>query len=812
MNKLLKKNQYRQLHKFGGSSLANHECYKRIACTILKNSKPGDIIVVSASGNTTNQLIELIKLSCKKSHLAENVKKDIIEYQTKLIKNLLNSNLSKLLINDLEKDINKLTNFLKNDVNMSIYAEIVGYGEIWSARLMSYFLNQENILSSWIDARDFLRAEKSIQPKIDEDISLPLFNQINNKYKNKILIITGFICRDKLGNSMLLGRNGSDYSATEIGYLAKVSCITIWSDVSGVYSADPKKVKNAFLIPLLTFNEANELARLAAPVLHTRTLQPITNSQISLKLKCSFNPNKGSTIISNFIDCNDGAKIITSHENICLVEFLVLIKDEFSEIYKKIISNLKKLQIYPLVITINPEKKLLKCFYTEEVIDYVIDVIKSINLKNVNINKKKGFYLIAIVGKKISTKKEIINKFYNHIKNMPIDCTYLSDDNISLIAIINGKMNKQKITEMHDDLFCVKKRIGLVLFGTGNIGKSWLKLFAKQYIKNLINNNYEIVLAGIIDSCKQMLKYEGINFHYALKEFKNKAIQKDQNYLFSWMEKHPFNELIIIDITASYDLAALYLYFAKNKFHLISANKLAAGEFDIDLYKNIKNAFIKNNCYWFYNATVGAGLPINYTIRDLCDTGDTIFSISGIFSGTLSWLFVKFNGTLTFTELVEKAWKKGLTEPDPRIDLSGKDVTRKLVILAREIGYNINLKQVKVDSIITQLQQQMTLKNFFKKNYELNNYMLEKFKQAESQGCVLRYIARLNTYNNVAKVGIEFLPPNHYLSTISPCDNIFAIKSKWYMKNSLIIRGPGAGKNVTAGAIQSDINRLINLL
>lgn len=276
------------------------------------------------------------------------------------------------------------------------------------------------------------------------------------------------------------------------------------------------------------------------------------------------------------------------------------------------------------------------------------------------------------------------------------------------------------------------------------------------------------------------------------------------------MRDHPFDDLVVLDITASQELADRYLDFASFGFHVVSANKLAGASSGND-YRQIRDAFEKTGRHWLYNATVGAGLPINYTVRDLRDSGDTILSLSGIFSGTLSLLFLQFDGTIPFSELVEQAWQQGLTEPDPRVDLSGQDVMRKLVILAREAGYDIEPDQVRVESLVAEDAQQGSVDHFFEQAETLNAQMLERLEAAREMGLVLRYVARYEA-NGKARVGVEAVREGSPLASLLPCDNLFAIESRWYRDNPLIIRGPGAGRDVTAGAIQSDLNRLAKLL
>ncbi|KUQ06838.1 hypothetical protein AWI07_15615 [Enterobacter roggenkampii] len=264
------------------------------------------------------------------------------------------------------------------------------------------------------------------------------------------------------------------------------------------------------------------------------------------------------------------------------------------------------------------------------------------------------------------------------------------------------------------------------------------------------------------------------------------------------------------DLLAGEQLADQYLDFASHGFHVISANKLA-GASSTDKYRQIHDAFEKTGRHWLYNATVGAGLPVNHTVRDLIESGDSILALSGIFSGTLSWLFLQFDGTVPFTDLVDQAWQQGLTEPDPRVDLSGKDVMRKLVILAREAGYDIEPDSVRVESLVPAGCEEGSVDHFFENGEELNEQMVQRLEAANEMGLVLRYVARFEA-NGKARVGVEAVRPEHPLAALLPCDNVFAIESRWYRDNPLVIRGPGAGRDVTAGAIQSDINRLAKLL
>lgn len=799
----------RQLHKFGGSSLADVKCYLRVAGIMTEYSIPGDLMVVSAAGNTTNQLISWLTQSQSDKIAALQIQQTLRAYQSDLIHNLLPDELALQLSKALIDDLERLAGLLDQQITDAIYAEVVGHGEIWSARLMAALLTQQGLDAVWLDARDFLRAERSAQPQVDEGRSYALLQQLLEQYPNKRFVVTGFICRNEEGDTVLLGRNGSDYSATQVGALAGVDRVTIWSDVAGVYSADPRKVKDACLLPLLRLDEASELARLAAPVLHTRTLQPVSGSDIDLQLRCSYQPEQGSTKIERVLASGTGAKIVTSHDGVCLIELAIDESHDFVQVQKDIERFLNREQLKALAIGIHSDRHLIQLCYTEEVIDSAFLGLQNANLPVV-LQIRKGLSLVGMVGAGVCKNPLHCHRFYQLLKDQPVEFICQAEDDISLVAILRLRSTESLIQGLHQSLFQAEKRVGLVLFGKGNIGTRWLELFIREQQNLSSRSGFEFILAGVVDSQNCWLDYQGLDASEVLGFYDREAKEYDDASLLDWMKAHPFDDLVILDITASHLLAQKYLEFASCGFHVISANK-AAGASHGDVYRQTRDAFGKTGRYWLYNATVGAGLPINHTVRDLRDSGDTILSISGIFSGTLSWLFQQFDGSVPFTELVEQAWQQGLTEPDPRTDLSGQDVMRKLVILAREAGYDIEPEQVRVESLVPASLVNGTFEHFFEGGQSLNEQMLERLDAAKELGLVLRYVARFDA-NGKARIGVEAVDINHPLASLLPCDNVFAIESRWYRDNPLVIRGPGAGRDVTAGAIQSDINRLASLL
>ncbi|MEF1339259.1 bifunctional aspartate kinase/homoserine dehydrogenase II, partial [Vibrio rotiferianus] len=365
------------------------------------------------------------------------------------------------------------------------------------------------------------------------------------------------------------------------------------------------------------------------------------------------------------------------------------------------------------------------------------------------------------------------------------------------------------VQSIHSQLFQAQKRVAVALCGKGNIGSSWLALFSEQKEELEKRHGMSFELVAVVDSQTYWFDENGIDAATVAQRFNDESIENDDKWLTKLGAIQNFDEAVVLDVTASKDLAARYVEIAQQGIHLISANKVA-GSAGSQYYHQVQDAFAKIGRHWLYNATVGAGLPINHTVRDLRESGDDIVALSGIFSGTLSWLFQQFDGSVPFAELVDLAWQQGLTEPDPRSDLDGSDVMRKLVILARESGLDIEPENVRVESLVPEELRELSLDAFFDHGDILSEILQERLTKAQKNDQVLRYVARLER-NGKATVGVEALSREHALANLLPCDNIFAIESKWYKDNPLVIRGPGAGREVTAGAIQSDLNRLAGL-
>ncbi|MGI9950148.1 bifunctional aspartate kinase/homoserine dehydrogenase II [Vibrio hyugaensis] len=797
----------RQLHKFGGSSLANPECYLRVVEILKEYSAENDLVVVSAAGKTTNRLIEFLEGLDKDGRVAHEALQSLRQFQTELVEALLTSEAQTQLLASLQDEFSTLAE-LTAPLTEVQKAAVLGHGEVWSSRLLAALLSQQSLPAVAQDSRAFLRAEAGTQPEVDRARSYALIKEALAQHNHQRVIITGFMAQNEAGETVLLGRNGSDYSATVIGALAEVSTVTIWSDVAGVYSADPRLVSDACLLPLLRLDEASELARLAAPVLHSRTLQPVAQSTMDLNLKCSYQPESGSTRIERVLASGRGAKIITSLDEVLLVQLSFVHGHDFERAQKEVLQALKRAQLEPLAFEAQEDQQTLRLAYTAEIAGGALAYLQELAVE-AEIKLKEGYSLLAAVGAGVTKNANHCFGFYQQLKDSPVEFISEAQSGLSLVAVLRRAEVEELVQSIHSQLFQAQKRVAVALCGKGNIGSSWLSLFAEQKEELEKRHGMSFDLVAVVDSQTYWFDENGIDAATVAQRFDDESIENDSNWLTKLGAIQNFDEAVVLDVTASKDLAARYVEIAQQGIHLISANKVA-GSADSQYYHQVQDAFAKIGRHWLYNATVGAGLPINHTVRDLRESGDEIVALSGIFSGTLSWLFQQFDGSVPFTELVDLAWQQGLTEPDPRSDLDGSDVMRKLVILARESGLDIEPESVKVESLVPEELRDLSLDAFFDQGDTLSEILQERLTKAQRNDQVLRYVARLER-NGKATVGVEALSREHALANLLPCDNIFAIESKWYKDNPLVIRGPGAGRDVTAGAIQSDLNRLAGL-
>lgn len=797
----------RQLHKFGGSSLADPQGFQRVANIIGQYSGLDDLIIVSAAGNSTNQLIQWVSTDRHQSAKTLTIAEKLQRFQRQLISRLLNAAAAKQLLGEFEQEWHHLQSIVANPhLNEAQIATVVGYGEIWAARLLAALLNQQGMTATWLDACCFLRAARAAQPKIDEGRSYPLLAHCLAQYPHQRLVITGFISSNAAGETVLLGRNGSDYSATQIGALANVCQVTLWSDVAGIYTADPRVIPDACLLPQLRLDEANALARLAVPILHPRTLQPLSSSSFALCLRSSHHPTTGSTRIERALVSTNDTKVIAHHDNIFLLKLQIHPSNNLLETLQHITQQLQQATLPPLTWGIQEKTGALQWSYTHEMIDSAHRYLQQL-LPASKPSYRQGYTLLALVGHQISQNQKQRDYFYQLLDQPTIEHRWQALEGHSLAVVLRSKSSQPWLRPLHQALFQRQKRLGIVLWGRGVIARNWLLRFAEQQQRLINPPNQNWILCGVIDQQRAWLDYQGVDPHRVLAFFDDEAKSQPLATIQHWLTQHQFETLVILDTTQSTTLTTVYPDFIKQGLSMISSNRML-GALDHDHYLQLTRTAKQTGARWGIGAALAGGLPIYRLLQSLSDSGDKLVSLSASLDTPLNWLLQHYDSTLTFTNWIKQAWCQGLMHSDPRRDLQGEWVAYQLVLLVRAAGYRLEATQIQVESLINPEFMNTPLEIFFSDCNPLNRLLSQRLEAARAAQLTLCYVARFSAKTG-ARIGIEALDPQHPLAKVAPDEQLFLIESRCYQDPPLMLRGPANRPEVVAGALQAELRQFI---
>ncbi|MGL6123492.1 MAG: bifunctional aspartate kinase/homoserine dehydrogenase II [Shewanella sp.] len=785
------------LHKFGGSSLADADCYRRVAHILLTHGHSDDLVVVSAAGKSTNFLYKLLALR-DAGQLWQEELQVLASYQQGLIEQLLSNEQARDLRERLTTDKAQLFSLLSLDArNEYQINQVVSFGERWSARLMAALLRESGVAASHVDACSILVADEAAVPQIRMSQSRVNVQALLAAHPNERLVITGFICANERGDTLLLGRNGSDFSASLIASLADIDRVTIWTDVEGVFNADPNKIADAKLLKSMSLAEADRLARLGSPVLHCRTLQPLFNTEVSLAVRSSYAPHTDFTLIAPH-SSSASAPVVTNLNAVVLFSFKLTVE------LVRLLDLLIAAGLTPLAhwISVHHRVELAYTVENQKQVQILLAThATALGLCDQQINTDFG--LVALVSADAAHYRRSFARLLSR------DAKSLFSDALSLVTLVPHSQVNLLTQKVHRRCAGPRKRIGVLLLGVGNIGEAWIDLF--KSVSPSLDHELEarVELVGLVSSSKALIKPAGINLAAWQTEFNTEATPWQYEHLFEQLEQVNCDELVALDISASVSLTLQYPELFERGIHVVSANKLA-GSGPLPFYRALKQQLSNRRIFWRYNASCGAGLPIQHALNDLRNSGDSVEAVGGIFSGTLCWLFEKYDTRKPFSELVIEARGLGIAEPDPRDDLSGRDMQRKLLILAREIGLEIELEDIELCSLVPAALADIPLDQFLARIAELDAVLLQQYSAAAEQNKVLRYVASLENHQGElkAEVGLQWIDAYHPYANLTPGDNVFVIRSAFYQGNPLIIRGPGAGREVTAAAVQSDLTQI----
>ena len=799
------------LLKFGGNALANGKGITNtisiLTDKINNNEKP--IVVLSARGETTNTLADLLELA-KNNKEYDYKFQEFKTYQNEPLKNL-----------DLSTEFNLISKLLKGvkltgDYSLKTKDLILAQGELIAAKTVAALLNNLNIKSAAIDSRTFLKTNDNFgNANINNELSEINTQEYFTKHnRNTTPIVTGFIASNNKNETTTLGRNGTNYSASLIADFLNIKNIESYTHVDGIFTANPEIVTNAKIIDQINYHEASELANFGATILHSKSIDPLINKNISLRILNTFNRDNKGTIINNTKTSKE-IKSISTQENVALVNIIGKGLLGKKGIDARIFSRLSNINISVGIISqgssergvsfIIPKNKANAA--KKELLDEFKYEISTQDIQGINSTDKVS--VITIVGQNIAGFSSSLDYLkQNRIEILLINNT-ISGNNISIV--IPKKNTRKAVNVIHSQVFGAIKTIHIAIVGKGTVGGSLINQILKSKEKIVSKKSIDLKVFAIAGSQKVLLNKNGITEkwenNYDLLN-KNKNISKT---IIDYAEKYHLENLIVIDNTASENFVATYNDFIKNGFDVISSNKIANTQ-QYKQYKKLRKNLAKYRKNYLYETNVGAGLPIIDTIKTLHESGENITRIKGVFSGSLSYLFNSFSdSTKTFSHILKQAIQLGYTEPDPREDLSGNDVARKLLILARELELENEFNDISIENLIPEKLRKHTTDLFLEEIESIDSYF-EKIKSTLKKGYVLRYIGDL--YRNLdnkkgeLKVKLVAVPQNSALGNLKGSDSIFEIYTESYQDNPITIIGAGAGAAVTARGVFGDLLRI----
>ena len=811
------------VHKFGGSSVADADCFRKVAAIVESAPAARLGVVLSACRGVTDALLRLVALAERQDEAYHGEVAQLRTRHAGIAEELLTPAAAQLYLAALKRDCHDLLGVL-NSVKLTRAAAhnvrdvVAGYGEIWSTLLFQRFFEERARRPGavqWLDARRVVVAQWGpLGPGIQWAESRANLQALVPAEFSGTLIITGFIASNQRGVPTTLGRNGSDFSASIFGALLGASEIHIWTDVDGVLSADPRRVPDATVIDSLSYSEAMELAYFGAKVLHPQTMAPAVKDGIPIWIRNTFAPAGVGTLICARPSSALPVKGITSIERVALVNLEGTGMIGVPGTAHRLFGALREAGISVILISQGSSEHSICCAIPEEQAERAVTAVlrafehelQEGQIQSVDVDPDLA--ILAVVGDGMAGTPGIAAKVFTALGTSGVNVRAIaqgaSERNISVA--VEGRSATRALRAVHAGLYLSPHTLSIGVIGPGTVGRVLLDQLASQSERLRRQCQLDLRVRGVLGSQRMLLADPGLALGEWRARYRDNGTAVELTRFVEHVRVDYLPHTVLIDCTASAAIAGRYAEWLAAGIHVVTPNK-KANSADLAYYHRLQEARRAGASHYLYEATVGAGLPVVHTLRDLRETGDEITSIEGIFSGTLAYLFNVYDGRVAFSEIVQDARRRGFTEPDPRDDLSGMDVARKLIILGREMGLTLELQDVQVESLVPAELAGGSIEEFMAQLPRYDAAIAARLEGARSRGKVLRYTGTLSA-SGEATVGLKELDVRHAFANIALTDNVVRFATRRYCDNPLIVQGPGAGPEVTAGGVFADLLRL----
>ncbi len=811
--------------KFGGTSVANAQNIQKVITIVNLKAKDNKLaVVVSALSGITDMLINASKKAAAKDETYKTNIEEIKQKHFDAIADLVDpANQNQLLIK-INSQINQLQTlldgcFLLGELSPRTSDAVASFGELLSSQIIATALQQTIPNSNFKDSRDLIKTNSNFgKASVDFEVTNKLIADYFASNKSQVILLPGFIASSEDGNTTTLGRGGSDYTAAIIANGVKASSLEIWTDVNGMFTANPKIVKQAQPIESISYQEAMELSHFGAKVLYPPTIQPVLNANIPIWIKNTFEPEAYGTLISSNPDANaNPIKGISHIDNIALLTLEGSGMIGVAGSSKRLFEVLSQNNINVVFITqASSEHSICIGIVNADADKAKTSIDKAFELEIAQ-NKidpcivEKDLCIVALVGESMKNHQGLSGKMFSTLGKNNVNIRAIaqgaSERNISVV--INEKDVKKALNTLHERFFEDNtKQLNLFVMGVGNVGEKFIDQISQQkkFLKENLKINVRVI--AISNSRKMVFDEEGMNLKDWKSLLEHGAIANVTEFILKVVALNLRNS-IFVDITANYDIASIYDQFLKQNIAVVTCNKIACSS-QYDNYKYLKSLSRKYNAPFLFETNVGAGLPIIDTLKHLIASGDKVNRINAVLSGSLNFIFNNFSDTYNFHDVVKEAGVQGFTEPDPKIDLSGVDVARKILILIRESGNVIEMEDIENNSFLPKECMDTTNNDdFFKSLTKHAAHFENLLSEAKAKDCRLKFVASFD--NGKASVGLQFIPKESPFYNLEGKDNIVEFYTDRYIDQPLIIKGAGAGAAVTASGIFADVIRIGNV-